>query len=120
MGASLNPQTIPRLRCTAVVGSANNQLATDGDADRLVDAGILYAPDFVVNAGGIINVAVGIGGYEVRRAATAIDNIQVAVTDVLTAAKENGINPHEAAVQVAQDRIDRIGTLRRHRGLRRT
>ncbi len=119
LGASLNAETIPRLRCAAIVGSANNQLATDGDADRLAEAGILYAPDFVVNAGGIINVAVGIGGYEVRRAATAIDNIQVAVSDVLTAAKEHGINPHDAAVRVAQERIDQIGTLRRHRGLRR-
>ncbi len=120
LGASLNVDTIPRLRCAAVVGSANNQLATDEDADRLTDAGILYAPDFVVNAGGIINVAIGIGGYEVRRAATAIDNIQFAVSDVLTAAKEHGINAHEAAVHVAQERIDRIGSLRRHRGLRRT
>ena len=120
LGASLNPETIPRLKCEAVVGSANNQLESDEDANRLVDAGITYAPDFVVNAGGIINVAVGIGGYEVRRAATAIDNIQFAVSDVLTAAKERGINPHEAAVEVAQERIDQIGTLRRHRGLRRT
>ncbi len=120
LGASLNAETIPRLKCAAVVGSANNQLATEADADRLVDRGILYAPDFVVNSGGIINVAVGIGGYEVRRAATAIDNIHIAVSEVLTAAEEHGINPHVAAVRVAQERIDRIGTLRRHRGLRRT
>lgn len=120
LGASLNSETIPRLACAAVVGSANNQLATDADADRLVDRGILYVPDFVVNAGGIINVAVGIGGYEVRRAATAIDNIHIAVADVLAAAEQHGINPHVAAVRVAEERIDAVGTLRRHRGLRRT
>ncbi len=120
LGASLNARTIPRLVCAAVVGSANNQLEVDEDADRLVARGITYAPDFVVNAGGIINVAVGIGGYEVRRAATAIDNIQVAVADVLRTASDRGINPHLAAVEVAQERIDRIGSLRRHRGLRRT
>jgi leucine dehydrogenase len=119
LGASLNERTIPRLRCAAVVGAANNQLATDEDADRLVARGILYAPDFVVNAGGIINVAVGIGSYDVRRAATAIDNIQIAVSDVLATAEEHGINPHLAAVRVAEERIDGIGTLHRHRGLRR-
>lgn len=119
LGASLNERTIPRLRCAAIVGAANNQLATDEDADRLVARDILYAPDFVVNAGGIINVAVGIGSYDVRRAATAIDNIQIAVSDVLATADEYGINPHRAAVRVAEERIDRIGTLHRHRGLRR-
>jgi leucine dehydrogenase len=119
LGASLNERTIPRLKCSAVVGAANNQLATDADADRLEARGITYAPDFVVNAGGIINVAVGIGSYDVRRAATAIDNIQIAVSDVLAAADEHGINPHLAAIRVAEERIERIGTLRRHRGLRR-
>ena len=119
LGSSLTEQTIPRLKCAAVVGAANNQLATDADADRLVARGIVYAPDFVVNAGGIINVAVGIGSYDIRRAATAIDNIQIAVSDVLEAADEHGINPHRAAVHVAEERIERIGTLHRHRGLRR-
>ena len=53
MGGALNPATIPRLQCSAVVGSANNQLATEEDAVRLANRGIAYVPDFVVNAGGI-------------------------------------------------------------------
>ncbi len=120
MGASLNPDTIPRLHCRAIVGSANNQLATAEDADRLAAAGILYVPDFVVNAGGIINIAAGIGGYDVRRAAGAIDHIHDAVTNVLAAAAEHGINPHQAAVRIAEERIEAVGTLRRFGGLRQT
>ncbi len=120
LGATLNATTIPRLRCAAIVGSANNQLATDEDADRLAERGIVYAPDFVANAGGIINIAVGISGYEVRKAAAAVDNIKAAVSDVLRLAKEQGITTHRAAIAIAEDRIARIGSLRRHRGLRHT
>ena len=56
----LNADTIPRLRCRVVAGAANNQLAASVDADRLAAAGILYAPDYVVNAGGVLHLA----GYE--------------------------------------------------------
>ena len=56
----LNADTIPRLRCRVVAGAANNQLAAPVDADRLAAAGILYAPDYVVNAGGVLHLA----GYE--------------------------------------------------------
>ncbi len=115
LGGSLNESSIPRLRATAVVGSANNQLATEADADRLAQRGITYAPDFLVNAGGIINIANGIGGYDRRQAATAIDYIHVAVTEVLTAAKGEGINTHVAAVRIAEERISSVGTMRRHR-----
>jgi leucine dehydrogenase len=59
-GAVLNADTIPRLRCRVVAGAANNQLAASVDADRLAAAGILYAPDYIVNAGGVLHLA----GYE--------------------------------------------------------
>ncbi|NIP77970.1 MAG: hypothetical protein GWM90_01705 [Gemmatimonadetes bacterium] len=54
VGAVINRETIPRLRCRIVAGSANNQLDTDADADRLADRGILYVPDFIINAGGAV------------------------------------------------------------------
>ena len=57
MGGIINPETIPQLRCRAIAGCANNQLLTDQDADELKRRGILYAPDFVINAGGLINVS---------------------------------------------------------------
>ncbi|HEU4319441.1 MAG TPA: Glu/Leu/Phe/Val dehydrogenase, partial [Acidimicrobiia bacterium] len=73
LGAGLNATTIPKLNCEAIVGSANNQLATDEDAVRLAGRGILYAPDFVVNAGGLINVSEEISGYTPEKAAAHID-----------------------------------------------
>ncbi|NIV17245.1 MAG: amino acid dehydrogenase, partial [Woeseiaceae bacterium] len=57
LGATITAQTIPQLKATIVAGGANNQLDTPEDGQRLVDAGILYAPDYVINGGGIINVA---------------------------------------------------------------
>lgn len=115
LGASLNEATIPLLNCQAIVGSANNQLATEQDASRLADRGILYAPDFVVNAGGLINVYDELLGYSKMRALQRVDSIYEATLEILKTAKELGVLPHEAAVQVAKDRINRIGDLQRFR-----
>jgi leucine dehydrogenase len=115
LGASLNEKTIPRLNCHAVVGSANNQLATDQDAVRLAERGILYAPDFVVNAGGLINVYDELHGYSKTRALHRVDSIFDATFKILDAAEEHGITPNEAAVHVADERIRDIGDLRRFR-----
>ena len=68
LGAVLNSTTIPELRCEAVVGSANNQLASPADAERLRHRGIVYVPDFVANAGGVINIAEEPHGYDRDRA----------------------------------------------------
>ena len=115
LGAGLNAKTIPMLNCRAIVGSANNQLATDEDAHRLADRGILYAPDFVVNAGGLINVYDELNGYSKTRALHRVDSIFEATMNILQTAEEHGINPNEAAVKVADDRIKEIGDLRRFR-----
>ncbi len=115
LGAGLNEETIPRLSCRAIVGSANNQLATDEDADRLAARDILYAPDFVVNAGGLINVYDELHGYSKTRALHRVDSIFDATLNILDAAEEHGINPNEAAVRVADERIKDIGDLRRFR-----
>lgn len=111
MGGSINSATVPRLQCQAVVGSANNQLETDAQADELAARGILYAPDFVANAGGIINIANEFHGYDWRRAAAAIDRIHHNTTQVLDAAKERRINPNAAAIEVAKERIESIGSI---------
>lgn len=115
LGGSLNEDTIPRLGCEAIVGSANNQLATEDDARRLGDRGILYAPDFVVNAGGLINVYDELGGYSKTRAMHRVDSIFDATLNILETAERHGISPNEAAVKVADDRIRDIGDLRRFR-----
>lgn len=115
LGASLNETMIPKLNCRAVVGSANNQLATDEDADVLADRGILYAPDFVVNAGGLINVYDELNGYSKTRALYRVDAIFDATLKILEKSEEYGVNPNAAAMMIAEDRIRDIGDLRRFR-----
>lgn len=105
LGADLNPSTIPELACAAVAGCANNQLATPEDAERLVARGILYAPDFVVNAGGIINIAAEQGGYDVNRAATLVDRIFDNLTETFETADRLGIGTERAAELIAEERI---------------
>jgi leucine dehydrogenase len=106
-GGFLNEETIPRLRCAVVAGSANNQLATLKDGERLSDAGILYAPDFVVNAGGVIHLA----GYETlgwdeATMAARLAGIGETLTEVFEAAEREGTTTDAAAERVARSRID--------------
>lgn len=115
LGASLTETTIPRLSTLAIVGAANNQLATDQDGERLAERGILYAPDFVVNAGGLINVFEEMRGYEKNRAMHHVDSIHDATIRILEKARNDGTNPHVAAVSVAEERMKTIGDLRRFR-----
>ncbi|MDQ3896638.1 MAG: leucine dehydrogenase, partial [Actinomycetota bacterium] len=108
LGGSLGADTIPELRCAAVVGAANNQLAEGVASARLLaDAGVLYAPDFVVNAGGLINIAEELapGGYRAERARTAVQRIFDTVTSVLQAAEVDGVTTAEAADRRAERRI---------------
>lgn len=112
LGGALNRKTVPRLRCAAVVGSANNQLATEEDAERLVERDITYAPDFVVNAAGLINVAEEIRGYRVERAAARIDRLYGRTLRILETAAQRNVTPHTAAVALAEERIGAIGNLR--------
>ncbi|MGH8911025.1 MAG: Glu/Leu/Phe/Val family dehydrogenase, partial [Acidimicrobiia bacterium] len=113
LGAVLNAETIPRLQCEAVVGSANNQLATEADGQRLADRGILYAPDFVVNAGGLINVYDELLGYSKTRALHRVDGLYDATLRILETATADGITPQEAAIRLAEHRIDEIGDINR-------
>jgi glutamate dehydrogenase/leucine dehydrogenase len=112
LGGVLNENTIPQLQCRAIAGAANNQLLTIDDADRLQDREILYAPDFVVNAGGLINVSEEIRGYVVDRAAARIDKIYGNTLRVLEAAAERKESPYVTAVDLAHERMRDIGHLR--------
>lgn len=112
LGGALDEDTIPRLRTQAIVGSANNQLATDEDGDRVAARDILYAPDFVVNAGGLINVNEELRGYTVDKAAAHIDKIYDNTLRVLEASRERGTTPVESAIALAEERIRNIGNLR--------
>ena len=78
LGGVLNGDTIGRLKCSVVAGAANNQLAGEHDGDTLHERGILYAPDYIINAGGLINVTDEIYGYDAARARRPGDRIRVA------------------------------------------
>jgi valine dehydrogenase (NAD+) len=107
MGAVLDEGTIRALRCEVVCGAANNQLATDDDGDRLEAAGVLYAPDYVVNAGGVINIAdeTGPGGYDADRARARVEGIAATLRAVLALAGELGLTPARAADRFAEQRL---------------
>ncbi len=112
MGGVINPTTIPKLRTKAIVGSANNQLESDKDADRLAEDGVVYCPDFVVNSGGLINVWEEMRGYEEDRAAHNIDKIDALTKHILAEATKNDETPLVAAQRLASERVHRIGQLR--------
>jgi glutamate dehydrogenase/leucine dehydrogenase len=105
LGADLNPDTIPDLACSAIAGSANNQLLSGDDAIALARRGILYAPDFVVNAGGIINIAAEQGGYSVAKAAAMVDRIHGNLLEIFATADKLDIGTEEAAEKIADDRL---------------
>lgn len=107
VGAVLNARTIPRLRCTIVGGSANNQLETAEDAQRLLDRGILYAPDFVINAGGAIgHGALEMLGWDTDRVTVRVQQIQPALLEILTAAAARGESPLREAERRAARTIE--------------
>jgi leucine dehydrogenase len=105
-GAVLSDETIPGLRCRIVAGAANNQLATERDAERLRAAGILYAPDFIVNAGGVLSLA-GLEtlGWTREELERRLHGIGDTLQQVFTAAEEAGISTDAAARRLAEERI---------------
>jgi leucine dehydrogenase len=113
LGAVLSSTTIEQLACSAVVGSANNQLATEQDAQRITDVGVLYAPDYVVNAGGVINIAEEQRGYDQARADERIRGIHDTVLRVLDLADAAGITTAAAADRLAEERIEAARAARR-------
>jgi glutamate dehydrogenase/leucine dehydrogenase len=105
LGAVLNPTTIPELRCDAVVGCANNQLAAPADAERLRHRGIVYAPDYVANAGGVMNIAEEPHGYDRQRAYDRISTIHDTLLAVFERAEADGTTTAAAADRLAEERI---------------
>lgn len=113
LGGTLNADTIPRLRCSIVAGGANNQLATDADGDELDRRGILFAPDFVINAGGIINAANELDGvYRPERAREVTERIYETTSRVITISREEGVPTYVAANRIAERRIESVRNLR--------
>jgi glutamate dehydrogenase/leucine dehydrogenase len=106
VGGTLNADSIPRLRCRTVAGCANNQLAEAEDGDRLHEAGILYAPDYVVNAGGVIQL-VGLEdlGWTEDELQQGLAKIGDTLRTLFRNAAETGITPAVAAEQLVAERV---------------
>ena len=106
LGAILNPDTLSRLRVKVVAGGANNQLATPDMGDRLHEQGVLYAPDYVINGGGIINVAAEISGaYDPAWVEAKVQRLVLTLGDVLDRAKSEGRATNRVADEMARKRI---------------
>jgi leucine dehydrogenase len=108
LGGLLDHESVPALQVPIVAGAANNQLADDVIADLLAERGILWAPDFVVNAGGIINISVELarGGYDAERARTKVMGIGDTLRHIYDLAADHGDTPFSSAIALAQRRID--------------
>ncbi|MDP8971137.1 MAG: valine dehydrogenase [Actinomycetota bacterium] len=114
LGGVINDTTLPELQCRIVAGGANNQLLEDRHGQELAASGILYAPDYVVNAGGVIQVADELhrGGYRPERARARVEGIADRLREVFTVADERGLPTAEAADVVAERRMATVGRLR--------
>jgi leucine dehydrogenase len=115
LGAIVNSETIPKLRADIIAGAANNQLATDEDANGLQERGILYAPDYVINAGGLINVYSELADWTTDRSKRKAGEIYQTLLEVFQLAREEKLTTAEAADRIAQRRIETVGKLHRSR-----
>ena len=108
LGGVLNDETVPALRCRAIAGAANNQLASDALDTALAERGILWAPDFVCNAGGIINICVELEpeGYAPERADARVRAVGDTLRQIFDTAAQSGTTPLRAALEIGRERLN--------------
>lgn len=109
LGGVINEDTVPRLKCSIVAGSANNQLESEAWGTALGERGILYAPDYAINAGGLINVAIELQGYDKERAHRQVSLIYNNLARIFDIAERDGIPSWQAADRMAEERIAAVG-----------
>jgi leucine dehydrogenase len=107
LGAVLDDRNIPRLRVGIVAGAANNQLAEPKHGDALRARGIAYAPDYAINAGGLINVALEVEGYDANLARERTRKSRETIAEILRRADAQGLNPERVADQMVAERLAR-------------
>ncbi len=112
LGGIIRDDTLPELKCRVVAGAANNQLDRPEHGDALHELGILYAPDYVINAGGLINVSDELRGYDRDRAMQRVEQVYRVLREIFLVAHTKGMTPAKAADWYAEDRIRRVGRLR--------
>ncbi|HEY2521547.1 MAG TPA: Glu/Leu/Phe/Val dehydrogenase dimerization domain-containing protein [Streptosporangiaceae bacterium] len=112
LGGSVDDQVAATLEARIICGGANNQLAHPGVEKLLADRGVLYAPDYVVNAGGVIQVADELGGFSFERARARAEQIFGTTTRIFQIADSDGVPPSAAADRLAEQRMSDVGRLR--------
>jgi leucine dehydrogenase len=113
LGATINDETLPRLKVEIIAGGANNQLAEDRHGDELERRGVLYAPDYVINGGGVINVYGELHRWPIERAKKKAGEIYDTLLRLFEMAKREKIPTYKAADRLAQQRIAAVGSLDR-------
>ncbi|PLS15322.1 leucine dehydrogenase [Bacillus sp. M6-12] len=108
LGAVINDETIPQIKAKVIAGAANNQLKDTKHGDIIHELGIVYAPDYVINAGGVINVADELYGYNSERALKKVEGVYNNIEKVISIAKRDGIPTYKAADRMAEERIERM------------
>ncbi|MFF2754378.1 branched-chain amino acid dehydrogenase [Psychrobacillus sp. NPDC058041] len=112
LGAIINDNTIPQFKAKVIAGSANNQLKDTKHGDIIHEMGIAYAPDYVINSGGVINVADELYGYNHDRAMKRVAGIYDKIERIFEISKRDGIPTYVAADRLAEERIARVGKSR--------
>ena len=113
LGATINKDTVSLLNCKIVAGGANNVLSNASeDSKALIERDILYAPDYVINAGGLINVANELEGYNRDKAFNNAEKIYDTLMGIFKRAKKDSISTHQAAALQAEDRIKKISSIK--------
>ncbi len=112
LGGTVNEATIDRIKAKVICGAANNQLATDAIGDELHRRGVLYAPDYAVNAGGLMNVSLEIDGYNRERAMRMMRTIYYNLGRIFEISQRENLPTYKAADRMAEERINAIGKLR--------
>jgi leucine dehydrogenase len=114
LGATINDDTLSRLKCRIIAGAANNQLADDlSHGRKLSKHGIIYAPDFLINAGGLINVGIDyLGGWSKERVYRKTERIYQTTLDIFALSEKENISTQQAAMKLAEKRISEIGKVK--------
>jgi len=114
LGATVNTDAISKMKCAIIAGAANNQLADENvHGPMLIEKGITYIPDFLINAGGIINISVELEGYNKQRALSIVDKIYDRALENLAIAASENIHTQLAAMRMAEKRINAVANLKR-------
>ncbi|MHC9085781.1 Glu/Leu/Phe/Val dehydrogenase dimerization domain-containing protein [Luteimonas sp. RIT-PG2_3] len=112
LGGTVNEKTLDRLKAKVICGAANNQLASNAIGDEVQKRGIVYAPDYAVNAGGVMNISLEIDGYNRERAMRMMRTIYHNLGRIFEISEREGVPTYQAADRLAEERISAIGKLK--------